>query len=49
MPCVTTDQKVLGPEKPNNSDLEKINDWAFQWKMTFNPDCSKQTQEIIFS
>ena len=21
-----------------NSDLKKINDWAFQWKMTFNPD-----------
>ena len=32
-----------------NSDLKKINDWAFQWKMTFNPDCSKQAQEIIFS
>ena len=32
-----------------NSDLKKINDWAFQWKMTFNPDSSKQTQEIIFS
>ena len=25
-----------------NSDLKKINDWAFQWKMTFNPDRSKQ-------
>ena len=32
-----------------NSDLKKINDWAFQWKMTFNPDSSKQAQEIIFS
>ena len=31
------------------SDLKKINDWAFQLKMTFNPDCSKQAQEIIFS
>ena len=28
--------------------LYKIN-WAFQWKMGFNPDPSKQTQEIIFS
>ena len=25
-----------------NSDLKKINHWAFQWKMTFNPNCSKQ-------
>ena len=32
-----------------NSDQKKINDWAFKWKMTFNPDCSKQAQEIIFS
>ena len=33
-----------------NSDLKKnINDWAFQWKMTFNPNRSKQAQEIIFS
>ena len=32
-----------------NSDLKKIYEWAFQWKMTFNPDRSKQTQEIIFS
>ena len=32
-----------------NSDLKKINDWAFQWKMTFNPDRGKQAQEIVFS
>ena len=30
-----------------NSDLKKINDWAIQWKMTFNPDRSKQAPEII--
>ena len=32
-----------------NKDLKRINDWAFQWKVTFNPDRSKQAQEIIFS
>ena len=32
-----------------NSGLRKSNDWAFQWKMTFNPDRSKQAQEIKFS
>ena len=32
-----------------NSDLKKINDWSFQWKMTFKPDRRKQAQEIIFS
>ena len=32
-----------------NHDLEKISEWAFQWKMKFNPDHTKQAQEIIFS
>ena len=32
-----------------NSDLTLISNWAFQWKMSFNPDPSKQAQEIIFS
>ena len=34
--------------EPNN-DLKKISDWAFQWKMSFNPDPCKQAQEVIFS
>ena len=25
-----------------NDEKKKINDWVFQWKMTFRPDCSKQ-------
>ena len=32
-----------------NKDLDKIRGWAEQWKMTFNPDPTKQTQEVIFS
>ena len=32
-----------------NSDLNKINNWTFQWKISFNPDPSKQAQEVIFS
>ena len=35
--------------KELNNDLKKINKWAFQWKMNFNPDPSKQAQEVIFS
>ena len=31
-----------------NHDLEKNIEWAFRWKMKFNPDPTKQTQEIIF-
>ena len=32
-----------------NSDLSKINAWASQWKMTFNPDPNKKAQGVIFS
>ena len=32
-----------------HSDLEKIFEWAYQWKKLFNPDISNQTQEVIFS
>ena len=35
--------------KQLNYDLEKISDWAYQWKMSFNLDFSKQPQEVIFS
>ena len=31
-----------------NYDLTKINDWAYQWKMNFNPDPFKQAQEVLF-
>ena len=30
-------------------DLKKVKDLAFQWKMSFKPDPSKQAQEVIFS
>ena len=32
-----------------NNNLSKINAWASQWKMTFNPDPNKQALEVIFS
>ena len=31
-----------------NEDLNKVNHWAFQWKMSFNPDLSKQAEEVNF-
>ena len=30
-------------------DLKKITNWAFQWKIIFNPDINKQAQKVIFS
>ena len=41
--CVNTSALTL------NSDLLKIQEWAYQWKMSFNPDRTKQAQEVIFS
>ena len=32
-----------------NYDLSRVREWAFQWKMSFNLDPSKQAQEVIFT
>ena len=32
-----------------NDDIENISNWVYHWKMSFNPDKSKEAQEIIFS
>ena len=31
-----------------NNDLRRITMLAYHWKMSFNPDVSKQAQEVIF-
>ena len=31
------------------NDLRNISKWAYQWKLIFNPDLTKQAQEVIFS
>ena len=31
-----------------SKDLEMIHNWAFQWKMNFNSDPTRQTEEVIF-
>ena len=32
-----------------NTDLAKMSDCAFQWKMSFNSDANKQAIEVCFS
>ena len=32
-----------------NEDLSKISQWGYKWKMLFNPDASKQAQEVVSS
>ena len=32
-----------------NDNLNKIFEWAYEWKMLFNPDSTKPAQEVIFS
>ena len=29
-------------------DLKIISEWAYQWKMQFNPDINKQAVQVIF-
>ena len=29
--------------------MQKIAEWAHQWKMSFNPDLNEQAQEVVFS
>ena len=31
-----------------NCNLEKVSNWAYQWKIQFNPDPNKQANEVIF-
>ena len=32
-----------------NKHLQKISEWSYQWKISFNLDQNKQAQEVIFS
>ena len=32
-----------------NKDLETLKNWAFQWKVNFNPESTKQVPEMTFS
>ena len=32
-----------------NRDLKIISEWAYQWKIQFNPDINKQAVQVIFS
>ena len=32
-----------------NCDLKTISKWAYQWKMSFNPEPAKQAVEVLFS
>ena len=34
---------------PLNDDLIKISNQAYQWKISFNPEVTKQAQEVVFS
>ena len=42
-------QDIAASTEELNNDLRKISKWAYQWKTIFNPDLTKQVQEVIFS
>ena len=57
-PGLTTDVKLFADDTVANNacasasrlnnDLVKIQDWAFNWKISFKSDPTKQTKEVIF-
>ena len=47
--CIQGVEKGCIGNKWVNKDLERISQWATPWKMIFNPDTTKQAQEVIFS
>ena len=50
---VFADNTCLFSEKRSSSDLKNdldmISKWAYNWKMSFNPDSKKSEQEELFS
>lgn len=46
---VTKSETTTNNANNVNSDSEEISEWVFQWKLSFNPNLSKQAQEVIFS
>ena len=44
---VVNDPNVTATEL--NLDLKVISKWAYQWKMSFNPEPTKQAIEVLFS
>ena len=40
---------ITHPNSQLSSDLTQINNWAFKWKMSFNPDYTKPAHEVVFS
>ena len=49
MPLFSVVHNVNTSSTNLNNDIRKISDWAIQWNMSFNPDPSKQAQEVIYS
>ena len=39
---------LTSSSQPINDDLSKISQWAYKWKILFNPDASKLAQKIVF-
>ena len=43
------DTLLFSKVKDLNYDFKTINQWAHQWKMSFNPELNKQATEVLFS
>ena len=49
IPLISLSWFIAETRNEVNNDLRKIDLWAHQWKMSFNPDIPKQAYEVVFS
>ena len=40
---------IVASTEELNNDLRNISKWAYQWKMIFKPDLTREAQEVVFS
>ena len=40
---------LISSAEISNHDFTRISEWTYRWKMSFNPDPSKQAQVVLFS
>ena len=46
---ISTVTDVSKSSEDLNNDLDTVIHWAFQWRMSFNPDPNKQATQVVFS
>ena len=46
---VVFDTDISADDEVLNQDMRPLQDWGYQWKMSFKPAPAKQAEQVIFS